>query len=647
MSKNMANEWRLTSKAKSKIPEWNRQWIDIVRRTTPMNDEERKQVDAAIRQMYRQAKLDGDNVRVVFVSSPLMAAIVAGAAAAWYHKNNEPAAAWYHKNNEPAATSDATIDVTSDATSDATWRATRAATFAATFAATSDATWNATYAATRDVTNAATDAARSATSAATFAATNAATYAATFAATYAATDAATNAATRDATYAATDAATYAATYAATDAATDAATYAATDAATNAATRDATDAATYAATNAATRDATYAATNAATYAATNAATNAATRNATEAATEAATDAATSAATRNATYAATSAATDAATRNATSAATDATRNATDAATSAATRNATFAATSAATRNATFAATSAATYAATYAATLAANRDATRDANRDATRDANRDANRDATRDATATWNATDAAKIMLSAALSIVGDTSFARSCISKTYNMRNGGNQWAGWCCFLSFVRDIVGWSDPVHDAYVSYETCAIHSGPRYMHPKFCIVSDMPVVLEGYERDGVIVAHCETGPSHVWADGWALWYIDGVSVDSQIVMHPETQTIEQIDNEPNEEVRRVRIERFGWARYIAESDAECIDSRRNDIDGTTEALIRLKDGSIRMLCTCRSTGRVYAIGVDRETETCQQAQNWMATGGNVLAGMKSVNIIGAS
>ena len=483
----MANKWKLTDSAKAKIPEWNRQWINTIRRTTPMNDTERKQVDDAIRQMYRLAKLDGDNLRVVFVPSPLMAAIVAGAAASWYQSG-----------------SDATRDATSAATSIAT-------------------------------------------------------------------DAATDAATRDAT------------------------------------RDATLDATLDATSAATRDATYNATYNATRNATRAAVSIATANTTDAATRAATDAATFAATRNATDAATF---------------DVTRDATDAAT----RDATF--------DATFDATLAATFDVTRDATLAATRDAT----------------------LAATYNATDAAtkdaissdSVMLSAALSVVGDTPFVRSCIANTYNMRNGGNQWAAWCCFLSFVRDIIGWSDTLHDAYSTYETCAIHSGPRYMHPKFCIISDMPTVLEGYERDGgVIVAHCETGPSHVWADGWALWHIDGVPVDKQIVLHPETQTIEQIDNEQNEEVRRVRIERFGWARYIAESDAECIDSRRNDIDGTTEALVRLKDGSIRMLCTCRSTGRVYAIGVDRETKTCQQAQNWMATGGNVLAGRKSVNIIGAS
>jgi len=217
-------------------------------------------------------------------------------------------------------------------------------------------------------------------------------------------------------------------------------------------------------------------------------------------------------------------------------------------------------------------------------------------------------------------------------------------IRESWRMRSGGNMWAAGCCFLSFVRDVIGWKHKSHDNYKHYELAAIHGGPRYMHEKFCVVSDFPTELHAYEENGRMVAHNDSGPALAWSDGWSIWMLDGVQVDEQIVMRPETQTLKQIENESNEEIKRIRIERYGWTRYIAETDAECIDSRINEIDNTMEALVLLGDESKRLLCSCRSTGRVYAIGVSRNVETCEQAQAFLQGGGRFSANMR---VIGAS
>ena len=120
----------------------------------------------------------------------------------------------------------------------------------------------------------------------------------------------------------------------------------------------------------------------------------------------------------------------------------------------------------------------------------------------------------------------------------------------------------------------------------------------------------------------------------------LWYIDGVQVDEQIVMHPETQTIEQIEGEENSEVKRVRIERFGWSKYLSEIRARVLDVRDNDIDATKESLMELRDKTRVIVCACPSTARVYVMRVPREIVTCEMAQNW-------LHGNRSVRVIGAS
>jgi hypothetical protein len=413
-----------------------------------------------------------------------------------------------------------------------------------------------------------------ATRAATSAATRAATSDATSDATSAATDAATNDATSAATYDATSAATSAATRDATYDATSAATYDATSAATDAATR----AATYAATSAATRDATYDATRAAT--------SAATRDATDAAT----DAATSAATRDATYDATRDATRAATRAATS-------DATSDATSAATYDATRAATSAATRDA----TDAATYDATDAATSAATYDATRAAASAATRDATHD----------------------LIALFLARGASDF--------WAMRNAGNQWSGWVAYLSFFRHVAKLDLPIYDKFQHYESATIHGGPRFMHRKFWIVSDFPTTVQ---RDEQNRPHCTTGPFTAWRDGFALHQVHGVRVPARIIEHPESITIEQIDAEPNAEIRRVMIELYDGpkkgGRYMADAGAKLVheDSRgqlyRRDIPGD-EAKMAVR--VVNSTPEPDGTRNVYWLPVPPTMRTASEAVAW--------------------
>ena len=153
-----------------------------------------------------------------------------------------------------------------------------------------------------------------------------------------------------------------------------------------------------------------------------------------------------------------------------------------------------------------------------------------------------------------------------------------------------------------------------------------------MHPKFCIVSDFPSELHStIGANNESLAHNEHGPSHLWRDGFAVWSLDGVQVPRKVVLHPEQQTLEEIEGEENTEVRRIRIERYGWERYLEESEAEIQDTRHNDRDAQEERLYRLSDESSRFVCVDPSTGRRYALGVPRGIRTCEEAQRWMSHG----------------
>jgi len=123
-------------------------------------------------------------------------------------------------------------------------------------------------------------------------------------------------------------------------------------------------------------------------------------------------------------------------------------------------------------------------------------------------------------------------------------------------------------------------------------------------------------------------HNDSGPSLSYKDGFNIWSLDGLRVDEQLVLHPETQTLKQIHEEQNEEIKRIRIERFGWNRYLEETNAKVVDSGKNDIENTYEILARTPVG-LRLITFCPSTGRRYALSIgDSSVSTCAGAQQWL-------------------
>ncbi len=211
---------------------------------------------------------------------------------------------------------------------------------------------------------------------------------------------------------------------------------------------------------------------------------------------------------------------------------------------------------------------------------------------------------------------------SAVHSAVDSADFGRV-VRSVWHQRRGGNLWAGWYAFVSFFQDVCGWENEVLDAFKHDKQVALNSGWSWYHEEVAVISDRP---KSISLDGNTL-HNEEGPSIEYRDGWKLWHIDGIAVDEQIVMRPETQTVEQINQEENADVRAIRIARFGWPRYLKETNAACIDFRDNDIEGTKEALYRTTDGAVRMVATC-PTGRVFSMGVDEAITTCAAAAEWL-------------------
>lgn len=138
------------------------------------------------------------------------------------------------------------------------------------------------------------------------------------------------------------------------------------------------------------------------------------------------------------------------------------------------------------------------------------------------------------------------------------------------------------------------------------------------------------------KEGLL--HNESGPSVEFADGFKVYTIDGIAVDEQIVMAPETQTIEQIEQEENADRKAIRIARYGWPRYLKDIKAEKLDDRSNELEGTKEALFSLPDGETKLVVTC-PTGRVFTMGVGdgpNQIKTCDEAQKWIHRGRTMLS-----------
>lgn len=127
-------------------------------------------------------------------------------------------------------------------------------------------------------------------------------------------------------------------------------------------------------------------------------------------------------------------------------------------------------------------------------------------------------------------------------------------------------------------------------------------------------------------------HCDDGMACQYPDGWGVYSINGVSVDEQIVMSPETQTIEQMLKEENEEVKRIRISRYGWGKFLDQTGASIIDQNENDIEGTKEFLMHSDKLNLRVLaCVCPSTTKEFLLEVPPETQSCREAQSWLSNG----------------
>jgi hypothetical protein len=125
-------------------------------------------------------------------------------------------------------------------------------------------------------------------------------------------------------------------------------------------------------------------------------------------------------------------------------------------------------------------------------------------------------------------------------------------------------------------------------------------------------------------------HCEDGPAISFTDGTGAFYWHGVQVPLQVILFPEAITLEQIDKEPNAEIRRVMVTRYGPARWLHDAGAERV---HEDDFGILYRSTRKGDSPLCMVKVVNSTPepdgsyKDYYLRVPSNMQSARQAVAW--------------------
>jgi hypothetical protein len=183
--------------------------------------------------------------------------------------------------------------------------------------------------------------------------------------------------------------------------------------------------------------------------------------------------------------------------------------------------------------------------------------------------------------------------------------FLMLCCRHWHRLRNAGNQWSGWVCYLAFFRHIAK-LDLDYSKWQHYEAAAIHGGVRFMHAKFWIVCDRP---EWIYR------------------GWDLYYVHGIPVPREWVDNRATLDPQMALTHDNVEQRRALVALIGWERILqacevktihSDSWGELLEASVGDNEGLSARFVRV---------VCPSSGRVYVNRVPPDVTTPRHGLGW--------------------
>ena len=131
--------------------------------------------------------------------------------------------------------------------------------------------------------------------------------------------------------------------------------------------------------------------------------------------------------------------------------------------------------------------------------------------------------------------------------------------------------WLGFCDFFHMETAITG-LEALEGLWLLAQSCSW----GWFYKDAVILTERPIFLA---RDDDHRLHCSDKAAISYSDGFRVYAWHGVRVPEWVIKQPELITVEKIDKEENQEIRRVLLERFGEGRYLEESGAELIHEDR--------------------------------------------------------------------
>jgi len=120
---------------------------------------------------------------------------------------------------------------------------------------------------------------------------------------------------------------------------------------------------------------------------------------------------------------------------------------------------------------------------------------------------------------------------------------------------------SSWIAFYNYFRAIgIDGIEPLDGIKKLTESC----GWWWPYANLAFITERPLELYRDNRGNL---HSEKGMAIRYADGWGIYAWHGIMVPEYVISLPEGISFELINQEPNAEVRRVLIERFGLDNYL--------------------------------------------------------------------------------
>lgn len=183
--------------------------------------------------------------------------------------------------------------------------------------------------------------------------------------------------------------------------------------------------------------------------------------------------------------------------------------------------------------------------------------------------------------------------------------------------------WYTWTIYRVLATEITGISHDVPtDLIENFMNLMKSAGIVAPFEDVCICTERPTLLS-FNDSGDL--HSSTGPAVQYADGWSLYYWNGVSIPGEWIENKQSLKPETALTLENLEQRRCAAEILGWANVLATLPHRVINEDKDPMIGKLLS-VDLPDSPderfLRVLC---GTGREFAIRVDKSCRTAMEAQ----------------------